>query len=90
MTSGPNTSTISSMVSSEQEQEATVLGEGRQAVFGNAGEHQAHNAERGEIDDPTNHLRHAIGHIGKERLGAFIGNTLMARPNRQAHIRMQM
>ena len=75
----------------EQEQEATVLGEGRQAVFGNAGEHQAHNAERGEIDDPTNHLRHAIGNIGKERLGAFIGNTLhgkteQASPHQNADV----
>ena len=60
----------------KQKKQRAVLGEGCETVIGHIGEHKAHDAERSEVDDPTNHLGYAVSHVGHERLGAFGGDGL--------------
>lgn len=59
----------------EDEQELAVFGEDGKAAGGNGGEHEAQDAERGEIDDEANGLRNGLGGVGEELLGR-LGCTL--------------
>ena len=62
----------------QQEQELAVVDEDGQAVLGDDGEHQAEDAEGGELDDEAHGVGHHVGKVAHEFKGAGLGELLQA------------
>ena len=75
----------------QQGQQLAVLGKDGQAIAGNVGVHQTHDAEGCQIDDPAHDLGHRIGGVGHKGLGALRadalhGNAEHAGPEQDADV----
>ena len=85
---GLTTSAAEEHAADEQEQELAVLGEDGQAARGHGREHEAENAEGGEIDDKAHRLRDGLGGVGEEAAWSNPTAPLNAKPSTMAQNRM--
>ena len=75
----------------QRQHQLPIRRENLNAVRGDGREHQAHDAEGGQVDNPAHRLGDGVGHIGEHSLGTvrrdgFQGNAEDHRPEENAEI----